>query len=286
VTCIDNLTPMRRIVTMVTAGILGLSVPVACGSSESRSDGPTTSTRPAPSASPADVDRALGRAIAWSAANLGTTDAFTLAFADYVGRRYGITEFATARALARQKAATEQAATQPDLRLVDPSARVAPAALTEQARPAFMLLRGGLACGDPGTPPDFEQRLRAAIVAGDYDLTHAAFALGVERELGCPPTGGEALRQEMVDALEQSIEKTKQIDDLAVERMSGLVYIGGKLPAAAVSAVVAAQRPDGSFAAPDEGTERHLAAFATWALASAAPARAGSDPNARLILAG
>jgi len=285
VTCIDILTPMRRIVTVVTAGILGLTVPLACGSSGSGTGG-TTTTRPAPSAGPADVDRALGRAIGWSAANLDTTDAFTLAFADDVGRRYGITEFAPARGLARQKAANEQAASQPDLRLVDPSARVAPAALTEQARPAFMLLRGGLACGDPGTPPDFEQRLRAAIVAGDYDLTHAAFALGVERELGCSPTGGEALRQEMVDALERSIDGTKRIDDLAVERMAALVYLGGQLPGSAVRAVVAAQRPNGSFAAPDPGTQRHLGIFAVWALASAAAARPGADPNARLVLAG
>jgi hypothetical protein len=276
---------MRRTATWLTAGILGLSVAASCGGSGSRAVDSTT-TRPAAKATAADVDRALARGVSWSAANLDTTDAFTLAFADYVGRRYGIAEFAGARALARQKAAGEQAESQPDLRLVVPEARVAPAALTEQARPAFMLLRGGLACGDPGTPPDFEARLRAAIVAGDYDLTHAAFALGVERELGCPPTGGDALRQEIGDALEPSIARTTRIDDLAVERMAALAYLGGRVPHAAVRAIVAAQRPDGSFAAPDDGTKRHLGVFAAWALASAAANRAGADPSARLILPG
>ncbi len=276
---------MRRIATLLTAGTLGLSLAASCGSSEPRTVGSTT-TRPAPKASPADVERALARAIGWSAANLETTDAFTLAFVDYVGRRYGITEFAPARELARQKAATEQAESQPDLRLVNPSARVAPAALTEPARPAFMLLRGGLACGDPGTPPDFEARLRAAIVASDYDLTHAALALGVEHELGCPPTGGPALRQQIVDALGRAIDPAAPVDDLAVERMAAFAYLGGQLPDAAVSAIVAAQRPDGSFAAPDDGTQRHLGAFAVWALASITPGLAAADPNARLILAG
>jgi hypothetical protein len=269
---------------MVTVGVIGLSVPAACGSSGSGTTASTTTTGPA--AGPAAVDGALDRATAWSAKNLDTTDAFTLAFADYVGRRYGIAAFAPARALAQQKVASEQAATQPDLRLVVPSARVAPPALTEQARPAFMLLRGGLACGDPGTPPDFETRLRAAIVAGDYDLTHAAFALGVEHELGCAPTGGASLRQEVVHALEQSIGRTTRIDDLAVERMAALVYLGGNLPDAAVRAIIAAEHRDGSFTAPDPGTQRHLGIFAVWALASAAPNRPAADPNARLVPAG
>ena len=272
---------MRRIATWLTAGFLGLSLATSCGSSGSGSAGSTT-TRPAPAASPADVDRALARAVAWSAANLDTTDAFTLAFADYVGRRYGITEArAGTRARPSRRLRASRPSRSPICRLVNPSARVAPAALTEQARPAFMLLRGGLACGDPGTPPDFESRLRAAIVAGDYDLTHAAFALGVERELGLPPDRRRrAPPGDRRRARARPIDPGGPVDDLAVERMAALAYLGGRVPPAAVRAIVAAQRRDGSFAAPDDGTQRHLGVFAVWALASAAPGRAAADPNA------
>jgi hypothetical protein len=262
----------RRVVALVAL----VAVTSACSSG---GDGPSatvaTGSTPTSLAAPLDaaaLQAALDRAVAWLAAELPDTDAFTLAFIDYVGRRHGIAEFANARSLAQQAAARERPDSQPDLRLVFPDARVSPASLDEpDTPPGFMLVRGGLACDEPGSPADFDEQIQAAIAAGGYDLTHAGIALGVERDLACTPTGGATLLAEVIDALDAEARSTTTIDDLAVERLAVLIYLGAsdRVTDEQLAAIVEAQQPDGSIAAPDDGTARHLMAFVVWVLADA-----------------
>lgn len=269
------------------AGAVALALAGACSNGGEASESPTATGVSSSTTAPLDdvaLHSGLDTAIAWLAAELPETDAFTLAFVDYVGRRYGIAEFAEARALAQRAAASERPETQPDLRLVFPDARVAPEALTETGSPpGFLLVRGGLACDEPGSPEGFDDQIRAAIDAGGYDLTHAGLALGIERDLGCAPTGGTELRDAVVAALVAEAETATAIDDLAAERLAVLVYLGAadRVTNAQIAAVIDAQQGDGSIAAPDPATARHLMTFAVWVLADAA--NRNGDPTATLV---
>jgi hypothetical protein len=140
-------------------------------------------------------------------------------------------------------------------------------------------VRGALACDEPGRPPGFDGTLRAAAGAGGYPLTHAALALGIEQELGCDPTGGDALRAEIVDALRRAVAADTTVDDAAVERVAILTYLGegDAVPRSRLDAVAGAARRHGGLPGPDVATRQHTTALAIWSLAARVlPARTGA----------
>ncbi len=248
----------------------------ACSPDSERAD--TETADPATSAT--DLDTALERSVAWSSARLDAADPYTLVVFDFVHRRYAIAEFADARALARSGVADADPAAEPELRLVRPDVRVNAAQLVEpDAHAPSVLVRGALACDEPGTPAGFEARLDAAIAAGGYDLTHAAVAIGIEVDLGCAPTGGDELRARIVDALATQASADTRVDDVAIERLAMLEYLGARerIPAERVTALIAAQRADGSFPADDTAAALHATVLATWVIAG--QVEAGPDPQ-------
>lgn len=280
---------------LTAAGALLLAATAgACGTDPDTDPGTGTGTD---SAEP-HLDTALARSVAWSSAHLDAADPYTLVVFDFVHRRYAIAEFAGARELAQLGVAAADPAAEPELRLIRTDVRVLAAQLAEpDAHPSSLLVRGALACDEPGTPDDFEAWLEAAIVAGGYDLTHAAVAIGIEADLGCAPTGGAALRARIVDALATQAAADTRVDDVAIERLAMLEYLGARerIAAARIAALLAAQRDDGSFPAADTAAALHATALATWVLAGQVEAAAvppgtgapgGGDPAAPLALLG
>ncbi len=260
---------------------LGVAVGVAAGWAGGCSTGADNDAPDDGRPDAAAVRETYERAIEWASAQLDATDPFTLVVYDHLYRRFGIAEFDRARPLAVD--ALDTLGETEERRLIDPDARVDPAAFDDpDAYAPGLLVAGALACDEPGSPPDFEQWLADAIAAGGYDLTHAAVAIGIETELGCAPTGGDARRGEIVDALSKAVAADRDVDDVAIERMAMLVYLDelDRVPDQRLGDLVAAQQPDGSFTTTEAGFERHTTALAIWVLGAVVERDEGRRPQA------
>ena len=275
---------MRWRVLVALGLVLGGSCSTANGPTPKTDQGLTSAppSRPATAAARA----ALDRAIAWAGSELVNTDPFTLVVYDYLHRRFEIDEFGSARSLAVD--ALDSLGETSERRLIDASARVDPAVFADlDTYIPGLLVAAALACDDPGSPAEFERWLRTAVDAGGYDLTHAVVAIGIEAELGCPPTGGEALRGEFVDALSQAVALDVAIDDVSVERMAMLVYLDefDRIPEGRLADLIEAQQVDGSYTTPEPNFENHTTALAIWVLAAVVERHEGRSPKtAPLVL--
>ena len=284
---------LLRVARPATASLLVLAAGTACGSdpappqarasSTTATQAPTTTTVVVTRRTdPATLD-AFDRIVFASARDLEVTDVFTLIIFDYVARRYDLTSLTGARALALSATNGASPDQEPELRMIRPFARPTAASLREvNGNESSMLVRNALACDSPGSASDFETRLRSAIGNGGYALTHAAVALGIEAELGCPPTGGATLRAMIIDAIARTVANDTKVDDLSVERMAMLVYLEAEqhIPVARLDALVAAISDDGTIAGPDVATQRHTAGLAIWVLGRFT----SGETNARIVL--
>jgi hypothetical protein len=253
------------------------------GGSRTTDDPAATTTDPTIDGRPSAVAvrEAYDRAIEWADTQLDATDPFTLVVYDHLHRRFGIAEFARARPLA--VGALDTLGDTNERRLIDPDARIDAAVFDDaEAYAPGLLVVGALACDEPGSPPEFEAWLAAAITTGGYDLTHAAVAIGIETELGCPPTGGDAQRAAIVDALSEAVAADTDVDDVAIERMAMLVYLDAldRIPDHRLRDLVAAQQSDGSFTTTEAGFERHTTALAIWVLGTVVERDEGRSPQA------
>jgi hypothetical protein len=90
--------------------------------------------------------------------------------------------------------------------------------------------------------------LRSVADEGDYSLTDAGLAFELARERGCfDEVRLRSLHRAIVLALRAAGAKTGSVDDLAIERLAILGFLGERLPVAMVRRVAAAQQPDGSW---------------------------------------
>ena len=247
---------------------------IGCTSNTAR-DEVTTTAQGTPSTTrlnPRDTraaDAALDRVIRFSARSLRDTDPFTLVLLDYLSRRFSIADLSSAHGLAQQAMANADPKLEPELRLFQPTARPTAESLRDSSADLnSLLVRNALACDAPGVAPNFEATLIEAIRRGGYYLTHAAIAIGIQSELGCVATGGDAVRIEIIGALEQVVRRQSQVDDLAVERVAMLCYLGAsaRVPPARITSIVAAIASTGEPPGPDAATRRHTAALTIWAL--------------------
>ena len=242
---------------------------LATTSTSTRNVWAATTTLALPQRTDAATADALHRLVESSAHSLTNTDVFTLVIFDYVARRYALDALRPARKLAEAATAGAIPDNEPELRLTQASARPTVHSLREaNGNASSMLVRNALACDSPGSAPDFAQRLTSAQNDGGYALTHAAVALGIEAELRCPPTGGPQLRAAVIAAIANAVRRDTEIDDIAVERMAMLVYLGAahRIPRGRIDALVAAVRDDGTVVGSDVATQRHTAGLAIWVL--------------------
>ncbi len=202
----------------------------------------------------------------------GEMDPASLSIPDYLARRYGLAALDGSGNLARRLlvAGDRRGTGSATDGLVESTAR----------RPT----RGELA-GSPGyeraiVSARFCDRLEGRALArrvtdlagaGGYPLTHAAFAFQLAWERHCfDDITAVRTARVLVTALRTEVAKMTVVDDLAIERLAMLAFLGRPLPPNGVAAIADAQRPDGSWSdLSGEVLDWHPTMLGTWVLAAA-----------------
>jgi hypothetical protein len=144
------------------------------------------------------------------------------------------------------------------------------------------MLRGMLLCDryDEATTRQWTALLRAPMTS--YMATHQLLAVGSAHERGCMQSEAQGLRRTLANQVfAELLGDEERIDDLSVERMAVLAYVGltSWLDARLIRALVRTQAADGSWGersrplppgatAPGEQPPEHTAALAFYVLAS------------------
>ncbi len=249
----------------------------ACSSGSSPSAVRKPVTKPNAVVGGAPLDPALrepaGRGAAALARLLTQMDPASLSIPDYLARRFDWPELAGAGALARRMLRADDAGSSGGLgRLVDPAAP-APTQRQLAGAPDYeVVIADALVCRSGSDPSaQLPAAIRRVAAQGGYPLTHAAVALGIAHERRCMPAADDVLRRDLVTALRAEADAATVVDDLAIERLAMLAFLGEPLPEGPVRAVVAAQRPDGSWVDPANRVPSwHPTMLAVWALSAAA----------------
>lgn len=239
---------------------------------EQRSSVPATR---AAASSDAAHDPAVDRGAEYVATQLSTVEPHSLVVFDYLARKWQLGSLRHARGEARRRA-PRSSADDPLIRLIFPR-RVAKKRALAGSVGTDRLLAIALRCDRSGYPGRYGDELRAAIDAGGMDLTHVAFALEFARELRCPAPVPRAVRTLVIERLRDALAAAPPIDDLSLEQAAMLCFLGDRalVPPDFVTRAVAAQQPDGGWAA-QAGNESswHTTGLAVWVVSAARSAGA------------
>ncbi len=217
----------------------------------------TTTTRAHPAASTSsfsDDERsqlraAVVRGVGYVGERLTSVEAHSLRVFDYLRRNWDLTGLGRVAALVRRRG-SEVTSDDPLIRLVAPD-RHADRRAVEASVGTDRLLAVALECDRVSYPASYGRDLTRAASAGGMELTHAAFAIRFTEDLGCRSPVGAGARRRITDALRAAVAAAPAVDDLSLEQAAMLVALGegGSVPHDFVLRTVAAQRPDGGWAA-------------------------------------
>jgi hypothetical protein len=216
------------------------------------------------------ISGAVTRGVGFVGAHLASVEAHSLVVFDYLRRNWRLSGLRGVVPLARRRA-SQATADDPLVRLVvprrRPSRRTVAAAVGTDRRLAV-----ALECDRTPYPSSYRGDLARAAARGGLDLTHAAFAIRFTEDLGCRPPVSAAQRRAIVDGLRAAVSTASAVDDLSLEQGAMLVALnkGAAVPGDFVRRVVAAQRPDGGWAAgvaPESSW--HATGLALWVLSGA-----------------
>ena len=275
-TVLDVVSPLLGVAAVwLVVAIAPLS---ACGGPTAQSPSaapidelPAATTTAARSASTSD-DAALDRGAAYLAGTFDKIDAVSLAIIDYVGRRFGLEQLATARSEAERRYPNEVMADDLALQRLVIGGSPPPTDLSA-ASPTTRLLATALHCDRRLPGQDYPDQLRSALQQGGFEATHAALALGWLRELGCSGPELSELSDEADRALRSGFDGGSEVVDLRVEQAAFREYLTSQPidDAAWIDALRAAQRPDGGWGqnGPSSESSWHTTVLAMWDLAAA-----------------
>jgi len=270
---------------------IALVMASACGSQASGSASaptPTTSRAPVrrfPSLGGLDREalrRSIDRGVAFAADHLGRVETHSLAVLDYLRRNYHLDGLRGARRSIERRASTV-GGDDPLARLVTPARRPTRRALAEVVG-TDRLIALALECDRVAYPHTYAGELGTAATAGGMELTHAAFAIGIARDLGCAAPVTAPVHGAIVDGLHDALAAGPAVDDVSLEQAAMLGYLGvvDRVPPEFVPRIAGAQRDDGGWraAAADESSW-HATALAIWALSAVLSPGAGVPLVAR-----
>ncbi len=202
------------------------------------------------------LDRAIARAIAYAD---GITNVATLqALLQYVHRRFGVSEFADARA--RYDRAASAPADRVFRRIIDRNtvaARADLAALTD----TDLMVSAALYCDIIPLPPDYATVLGKARRAGGYSLTHVLLSLDLLRENGGTDVVTPGYEDSVARDVAALVAPWGPPTDLEIEA-EALLYLVGRadlVQPGFADRLVKAQKADGGFSQTG-----HVAAASNW----------------------
>jgi hypothetical protein len=260
---------MCAVAVMATACSSDSAGPAARSSSTSS---PTTTTDSTPASGTVDrpaVRASIARGAVFLSGDLGKVEIHSLAVVDYLARKYGLGRLRDARSLIERRHADGDHS-DPLVRLISPgrhASRRALAAVVGTDR--FIAL--ALECDRSSYPESFAAELDAAAAAGGMELTHAAFAIGLAQDLGCPPPVDASVRDSIVARLHDALAAAPVVDDVSLEQAAMLAYLENvdRVPASFVESIVAAQRRDGGWRATTaDESSWHATVLALWAMSA------------------
>ena len=219
------------------------------------------------------LPEAIDRGTAFAAAHLDEVDPISLTYYDYLWRNWKAPGLDAARPAAQAGELPDDPQFSLFARLIDLSAPL-------EERPAgdavsdleYDVMARALHCDQKPLPDDWAQTVRTAVAgdAGPVVLTHAAYAVGWVRELGCPVAGIEELAQELVGSLVNQQDGAISVDDDGVQIGVGLVYLGRPdlITEAWLGLLLDAQLEDGGWPAQTGSQESswHTTGLALWTL--------------------
>ena len=241
-----------------------------------------SSGRPGPrgTASLDSLDRAITRLVGYvdTIAVVPTLQALL----QYAHRRFGIREFADARA--RYDRATSRAGERVFRRIVDRNNVVDPNDLTRLSTMDVMV-SAALYCDVRPLPPDFRDRLDSGRSSGRYDLTHVLLSLELLRENRCTDIVPRGYEDSVAAEVAALVASSGPPTDLEIESEALLSLAGCDhlLHPGFIARVLSAQRADGGFSATGQAadtSEYHTSGLALWVLLSS---RYPAAPPAPLI---
>jgi hypothetical protein len=239
---------------------------------------PVTGPAPAPACTITGASRhdrrceakAIDRGAAYVATHLGDMDATSLALPDYLDRRWGLSVFDGAHALALRDP-TAATPANPFVRLVDP--HVLPAKKVVRASTGGELfLAEMLSCDARPVGPALVPVFRQALRQGGSAATHALWGLKFAAELGCRLPAGISV-DAAAHTVAAELRRSTVVDDLSAQQATYLALLGHgtDVPADWVRRAVASQLADGSWKhdGPDLAPQQedwHTTALVVWSL--------------------
>lgn len=219
---------------------------------------------------------AIARAVDFLAAEDGADWSIELG-RSFGARRWGIARFDGAVARYDQLEPTDQ--TRVWRRMIEPDTRVTVDNLAGLHEEDYMTGRA-LHCDRIALPADYGAELKRARSRGGYWHTHAAMAIGILREIGCPLpiTSHEATRT--IEGLARVRDQERFLTDLALEAEAFLYWLGRRdlTDPRFVDRLRAAQHDDGSWGDPADDTRWHGTVLALFILQFATEASPGTEP--------
>lgn len=232
---------------------------------------------PAPPAAPAaesisqELDAPIAAAAEWVRQKTSRMSPLSLMLLDFIQRRFDLDPaFAYENAFYRLPTPEEKETVALYRRLIDAGAETP---RLPEGSPVFVRTDlMALYCRAGDCPKDFAARLREQLKEGGYGATHAALAYQWMKEAGCGACleNEPDLREAIVKSLAQLIEETRYANDVTLEAMCYLHYLGAgeRIPEMWKEIVRKAQSGDGGFSAkanshPFEADE-HATLLALW----------------------
>ncbi len=214
------------------------------------------------------LDHAITRAIKYAD---GITNVATLqALLQYVHRRFGVSEFADARALYDR--ASSAPADRVFRRIIDRKAVAARADLATLTDTDVMV-SAALYCDVIPLPSDYAMVLEKARRAGGYSLTHVLLSLDLLRENGGTDVVAPGYEDSVATDVAALVAPSGSPTDLEIEA-EALLYLVGRadmVQPGFADRLVKAQKPDGGFSQTGHvaaASDWHASGLALWVLLS------------------
>ena len=222
----------------------------------------------------ARVDAALAAGGAYLGDRLDEVGTSSLAFLDYVWRRWAVEGIEDARTVAADAGDPDDPSEALLIRLVRPDAE--PPERAEGRDGTFWehdVLAAALHCDQRALPDDYAEVLGREVAGSTYTASHVAYAIQWTRELGCVVPGIDEVAESAVEALAASLDAAPAVADDSLAVAASLGYLGRPdlVPAAFLDAVLTAQHDDGGWglAADEPNSDWHPSGLAVWVLAAA-----------------